>query len=133
MLAVESPESLSAVSAYEGSALVEQITQAVGGYFSDWRKAPRTVLVFDDLHWADDASLELLVSLAALCREAALLIICLQRPDKEALSWRALNRSGRNWARRGSSSSSSHCLPAVRKSYSRTCCRSEICPTSCTI
>ncbi len=101
MLAVESPESLSGLAAYEGSALVEQITAAARSYFRNVARGKPTVLLLDDLHWADDASLDLLASLAGLPAEAPLLIICLQRPDPEAPSGRTLDeiraRPGGSW------------------------------------
>src|SRR5205823_5415712 len=51
-----------------------------------------TVLVFDDLHWADQASLDLLLSAAGLVEVANVLIICLLRPDKRAASWRTIGQ-----------------------------------------
>ena len=51
------------------------------------------VIVLDDLHWADSASLELLLNVAELVEEWPLLIICLLRPDKDAPSWSALERA----------------------------------------
>jgi len=46
------------------------------------------VLVCEDLHWADGVSLELLERLLALIDRAALLIICVFRPDRSHGSWR---------------------------------------------
>jgi class 3 adenylate cyclase/tetratricopeptide (TPR) repeat protein len=39
------------------------------------------VLVFEDIHWAEDPLLELIEHLAAWVREAPLLILCLARPE----------------------------------------------------
>src|SRR5262249_57971634 len=39
------------------------------------------VLVFEDIHWAEEPLLELVQHLATWVREAPLLLICLARPD----------------------------------------------------
>jgi class 3 adenylate cyclase/tetratricopeptide (TPR) repeat protein len=46
------------------------------------------VMVCDDLHWADTASVELLFQLLALTDEAPLLVVCSFRPDRQAPCWR---------------------------------------------
>src|SRR5258706_14370540 len=50
------------------------------------------VIVFDDLHWADEASLNLLYSLADLTNTQPLLFICMLRPDKTVSSWDAMHK-----------------------------------------
>jgi predicted ATPase len=52
------------------------------------RQRPR-VAVFDDLHWADAASVELLQHLYRLCDEVPLLLLCAERPMRHAPAWRA--------------------------------------------
>ena len=47
-----------------------------------------TVLVFDDLHWADSASTELLSHLFRLTDAVPILFLCAFRPDRGAPSWR---------------------------------------------
>jgi len=44
-------------------------------------------LVLEDIHWADPSSVELLVELFPLVKEAAVLFCCLTRPDSEAPGW----------------------------------------------
>ncbi|HKP51126.1 MAG TPA: adenylate/guanylate cyclase domain-containing protein [Chloroflexia bacterium] len=87
MLAVESEASLRVIEGLQGDALVEQITNAVRGYVCGLAQEQPLVLVFDDLHWADDASLDLLGKVADIVEKYPLLIICLLRPDKDAASW----------------------------------------------
>ncbi len=87
MLAVESEKSLKVIEGLQGDALVEHITNAVRGYVCGLAQEMPLVLVFDDLHWADDASLDLLGKVADLVEKYPLLIICLLRPDKDAASW----------------------------------------------
>lgn len=92
MLAVESEESLRVIQGLKGDALVEHITNAVRDYVCGLAQEEATVLVFDDLHWADDASLILLEKVADVVEKYRLLIICVLRPDKEAASWGAIER-----------------------------------------
>src|SRR5215217_3054272 len=93
MLSVESDETIKAVTALEGEELVDHITRATRGYLSARANLMPTVIVLDDLHWADTASLELLLNVAGLLESCPLLIICLLRPDKEAPSWSAIERA----------------------------------------
>jgi class 3 adenylate cyclase/tetratricopeptide (TPR) repeat protein len=92
VLSVESPATKEAVAALEGDALVERITRAVRGYLRARADLMPTVVVLDDLHWADSASLELLLNVAGLVERRPLLIICLLRPDRAAKSWSAMRR-----------------------------------------
>jgi predicted ATPase len=45
------------------------------------------VMVFDDLHWSDQASVDLLVHLLALVDEAPVLLICAFRPERQSTAW----------------------------------------------
>jgi class 3 adenylate cyclase len=87
LLSVESDATLEAVAALEGDALVDRITEAVRGYVAARANLTPTVIVLDDLHWADTASLDLLLNVADTVEKSPLLIICLLRPDKDAPSW----------------------------------------------
>ncbi len=92
MLAVESEESLQVVAGYQGEALVQRMVDAVRGYLCGLAKESPLAIVFDDLHWADEASLNLLLSLADLTDTQPILFICMLRPDKTAASWDAINK-----------------------------------------
>ncbi|MBI3739926.1 MAG: AAA family ATPase [Chloroflexi bacterium] len=87
MLAVESEESAQVVMGYQGEALVERMTEATRGYLCGLAGESPLVLVFDDLHWADEASLNLLLNLADLASNRPILLISMLRPDKQAASW----------------------------------------------
>src|SRR5829696_1536037 len=93
MLSVESEATLGALTGLEGDALVEHITQATRGYLCARANLMPQVIVLDDLHWADSASLELLLNVAELVEEWPILIVCLLRPDKDPPSWSALERA----------------------------------------
>jgi len=91
MLAVESEESLHVVLGYQGEALVQRMVDATRGYLCGLATEGSLIIVFDDLHWADEASLNLLLSLADLTREQPILFLCMLRPDKTAASWDSIN------------------------------------------
>jgi class 3 adenylate cyclase/tetratricopeptide (TPR) repeat protein len=93
MLSVESDATLEALTGLEGEALVEHITEATRGYICARAELMPTVIVLDDLHWADSASLDLLLNVAELVENWPLLIVCLLRPDKDAPSWSAIQRA----------------------------------------
>src|SRR5215203_3039004 len=93
ILSVESDATLEAVAALEGDALVEHIAAATRGYLRARAGLMPTMIVLDDLHWADTASLVLLLSVAALVEDLPLLIACLLRPDKDAPSWSAIEKA----------------------------------------
>ena len=71
----------------EGEALKREAFQTV---YQIWRgvasNAP-TVMVFDDLHWTDPASTELLVRLFQLTEEVPILFLCALRPERQSPGW----------------------------------------------
>ena len=87
LLAVESEVSLASVRGYEGEALTQRMTEATRGFVCGMAQETPTVIVFDDLHWADQASLDLLSNVADVVQRYPLLIIAVSRPDKMAGSW----------------------------------------------
>jgi class 3 adenylate cyclase/tetratricopeptide (TPR) repeat protein len=93
ILSVESDGTREAVAALEGDALVEHIAAASRGYLRARADLMPTVIMLDDLHWADTASLDLLLSVAGLVEDLPLLITCLLRPDKDAPSWLAIEKA----------------------------------------
>jgi len=93
VLSVESDATLDAVAALEGDALVDHITEAIERYIRAQANQAPMVIVFDDLHWADSASLDLLLNVAELVGKSPLLVVCLLRPDKDAPSWSAIKRA----------------------------------------
>jgi class 3 adenylate cyclase/tetratricopeptide (TPR) repeat protein len=59
-----------------------------------------SVIVFDDLHWADPASIELLEALFEGTERAPLLLICAMRPDRNYPGWEVKEAAGRNYPHR---------------------------------
>ena len=87
LLGVAGVESRQAVSAYTGDELVRRLTGAARGYFGGLAHTAPLVMVFEDLHWADEASLALLLNLAELAAQAPILFIALLRPDRDTPAW----------------------------------------------
>jgi len=60
-------------------------------YHSVWCAAASfapTVMVLDDLLWADPASVELMIELFPLVDEVPLLLLCSFRPERQSRAWR---------------------------------------------
>lgn len=70
----------------EPPVLRHAILQAVHTLVRTWARTRPLVLVFDDIHWIDPTSLDLLEQLLPLTAEAPLLIIALYRPRQQELA-----------------------------------------------
>ncbi len=56
-----------------------------------WRRVAsdsNMVMVFDDLHWADPASAELLIHMLQIAEEVPILFICAFRPERQSPAWK---------------------------------------------
>jgi class 3 adenylate cyclase/predicted ATPase len=84
----------------EGEALQRQVIRAVAVLVERLAQEKPLVLMFDDLHWADSASLALLERLLALPDRAALLIGLLYRPDRSHGCWTLGQAAARNYPHR---------------------------------
>ncbi len=67
--------------AVEGERSRQEITWAARAWAEGLAQAQPLVLVFEDVHWGEDALLELIQHLAAWVKEAPLLLVCLARPE----------------------------------------------------
>ena len=92
MLAVESEESAKVVMGFQGDALKQRMIDATRGFICGLSVESPLVIVFDDLHWADEASLNLLLNVVDLNSEQPILFICMSRPDKTAASWDVIQK-----------------------------------------
>jgi len=52
------------------------------------RRGQPLVLVFEDLHWADSLSLDLILLLMEMLTLAPMMLICVYRPEQDHKSWR---------------------------------------------
>jgi predicted ATPase/class 3 adenylate cyclase len=84
----------------EGEAFKRELYEAMRITWQDWAERDPTVLVFDDLHWADKASVELLNHLFGLVEDAPLLILCAFRPERESPAWEIKQTAEREYPHR---------------------------------
>jgi class 3 adenylate cyclase/tetratricopeptide (TPR) repeat protein len=87
LLGVESEESRAALASQEGDAVVCRITESVRAFLRSLAAEGPMALVFEDLHWADAASVELILGVADLTRSFPLLLLCSLRPERASPSW----------------------------------------------
>jgi class 3 adenylate cyclase/tetratricopeptide (TPR) repeat protein len=92
MLAVASEASLKTVLGYTGDELVRQMTNAVRGYLCAQASRQPMVIVVEDLHWADEASIGLLENICELVPQHPILVLGVLRPDKDAPAWTLVQR-----------------------------------------
>ncbi len=71
----------------DGETYQHQLYQIILELFREWSQTRPLILVFDDIHWADPASLALLQHLSQLTTQLPVLIIFAMRDDMQALSW----------------------------------------------
>ncbi len=71
----------------EGEAFRRAIMELVPGSTRAFGQEPR-LLVFEDLHWCDEASMDVLIETAKLVEELPCLFLFSFRPDRGASSWR---------------------------------------------
>ena len=70
-----------------GEALQTEIFRALGSVVTALAQRGPLVLVFEDLHWSDRASIAALDSLLPLAEEYPVLFLLVARPDTDAPSW----------------------------------------------
>ena len=92
MLAVEDEEGLAALAKVQGDALLQKMADATRGYLCGLSMEGPLAIIFDDLHWADEASLQLLTSLSDVADTHPIFFICMLRPDKSVPSWGVIQR-----------------------------------------
>ena len=71
-----------------GEALQRDLHQACQNVMRASASLAPTVFVLDDLHWADPASVELMIEMFPLVEELPLLLLCSFRPERQAPAWR---------------------------------------------
>lgn len=71
----------------EGESFQARLQQVVRDYWTHRAASGPVVLVFDDLHWSDVASLELLQRIVPLIHGHSILMLFAMRPDRKSPSW----------------------------------------------
>jgi len=95
-----SGEALERVKYLDPPLLREKIFASVGAVIENRCKGKPTALIFEDLHWADSNSIELLLRLLPMTERAPLIILAVFRPQKQELSWRFHEAALANYAQR---------------------------------
>lgn len=67
--------------------LQQRIFQAMGEWVQVLAGDRPVIMVFEDLHWADPSSINLIQYLFSLTQNTPLMIICVTRPDRESTFW----------------------------------------------
>lgn len=71
----------------EGDTFKRELLEIMSAWWRATFSSRPTVLVFDDMHWADAASIELLRELLPLTGELGLVLICAFRAERQAPAW----------------------------------------------
>jgi class 3 adenylate cyclase/tetratricopeptide (TPR) repeat protein len=72
----------------QGEARKRKIFESVLNIWSEKAKENPIIMVFDDLHWADSASVELIYHIFQLADQVPILYICAFRPHRDSAAWR---------------------------------------------
>jgi ABC-type oligopeptide transport system substrate-binding subunit/class 3 adenylate cyclase len=75
------------IQSLDGETLKKQTLDTVRDYFGHVADERPTVLVFEDLHWADPSSLEAITHLLPLTDQVPLMVLMLMRIDRDHGSW----------------------------------------------
>jgi class 3 adenylate cyclase/predicted ATPase len=84
----------------EGEALQRQTLRAVAVFLEHLAREHPLALAFDDLHWADSASLALLERCLALTDRVPLLILLIYRPERDHGCWSLGQTAARDYPHR---------------------------------
>ncbi len=86
--------------ALDEATVKRQIHAALSSYFARLAAEQPTVLVFEDLHWADPSTLQVLESLLALTDRVPLLLLLLARVERDQGWWVVKQRAETDYAHR---------------------------------
>ena len=93
-------ESAQRIRQLDGETLKRQLLWAITEYFLRLAQEQPTVLVFEDLHWADPSTLEALEKLLALSDRAPLMLLLLARIERDHGSWQIKVKAETDYAHR---------------------------------
>ncbi len=74
-------------SALDGETFKRELLIVAADLFRIWTQETPAVFVFDDVHWSDPASVELIQQAFQLVDQLPLLLVCVFRPERQASSW----------------------------------------------
>lgn len=84
----------------DGETLKRQILVTTAQYFELLAQAQPTVVIFEDLHWADPSSLEALEQLLFITDRAPLMLLLISRLEREHASWQIKIKAESDFAHR---------------------------------
>lgn len=84
----------------DGEAVKQQMLISISEYFARVAGEGPTVLVFEDMHWADPSSLEALEHLFSITDRAPLMVLLLMRIERDHGSWQAKLKAETDFAHR---------------------------------
>jgi class 3 adenylate cyclase/tetratricopeptide (TPR) repeat protein len=84
----------------EGEAFKRQLYKTVAFLVSQWTADAPGVIVADDVHWADPASIDLLMHLFRLSDRLPVLFVCALRPERSSPSWQLAVKADREYPHR---------------------------------
>ncbi len=71
----------------EGETFRNQLFETITYLVERWASDAPGVIVCDDIHWSDPASVELLLNLFSIADRQPILFLCATRPDRHAPAW----------------------------------------------
>jgi class 3 adenylate cyclase/tetratricopeptide (TPR) repeat protein len=71
----------------EGETFKRELYEAINTWWRALFSERPTVVVFDDMHWSDSASIELLLQLIPLTEEIPLVLLCAMRSERNSPAW----------------------------------------------
>ncbi len=72
----------------EGESFKRELSESIFEWWQLHFSEHPTVLVFDDMHWSDAASIDLLMDLLPLTTEIGLVVVCVMRAERRAPAWK---------------------------------------------
>ncbi len=91
-------ESLKLVQSLDPQLLQNHYREALSRLLEVLSTRQPVILVLDDIHWADPASVELLTHLLPLTVKSAILVCMLTRPDEETPGWRLVAEARKSFS-----------------------------------
>ncbi|MBI4306864.1 MAG: AAA family ATPase [Chloroflexi bacterium] len=77
-----------------------QVFRATCEFFGRLGRSRPVVLVFEDLHWVDSTSLELIEHLLPVTEQSTLMLLAVYRPQRQDPSWKLHELASRDYAHR---------------------------------
>ena len=86
--------------ALEGEQFKKQLYETITALLTQWAEGAPGVIVTDDIHWADPASIDLLQHLFGLSDQLPILFVCAMRPDRQSSAWQLHDKTDRQYPHR---------------------------------